>query len=273
VVLQLDNGYDDTAEGPAPSRPSELVAPLRAAAADEKATTARQQLAIAARRFDKTRCPGVPENLPTYVHIAPTAEPGVEAPLGWSLSDEARRSLRSQLRRRQNQCSLVIARAWLAGSRATPHGYRCAAGSMHRRTQDGRVAAVDVEVCVTTRSRCVPRPELGRVEHPRRNFTVWTKTDPYGAFSAVMPGYPLSACWERREGGSIPCQVLESDRNERSERSALATGRLLTTLGKPLAPASTGQSGWAYLIAGAYVALLVLVVLGVARASDHEMEA
>jgi hypothetical protein len=114
VVLQLDNGY---ASDPKPlgGRPLELLAPLtgRSQASGARGDAARQALANLASH----RCPLADAygDLPTYLHIEPVAHPGIEAPLGWSLSAGARRDLDKQLlENASNRCAIQVAKAWLA---------------------------------------------------------------------------------------------------------------------------------------------------------------
>ncbi|MGH8982521.1 MAG: hypothetical protein ACRDY6_01440, partial [Acidimicrobiia bacterium] len=116
VVLQIDNGYSDLTKPKGTDRPRELLAPLAGygAASGGRADAARQALAIEASR---PRCAGA-QGRATYFHVFPRARPGIEAPLGWSLSKAARNDLRSQLANPANAAALCNAKRWLVP--ATP---------------------------------------------------------------------------------------------------------------------------------------------------------
>ncbi|MEO5841691.1 MAG: hypothetical protein ABIQ73_28025 [Acidimicrobiales bacterium] len=125
IVLQIDNGYTDRVAPGSTDRPRELVAPLIGfgSAGGSRADVARQALervaaprACAAKEADKGQ-----RYAQTYFHLYPEARPGIEAPLGWSLSSRARRSLRDQLteniHNEQEICRLAIAVNGVEGSK------------------------------------------------------------------------------------------------------------------------------------------------------------
>ncbi len=115
VVLQIDNGYADVTAAADRGRLRELSAPLAGTGATtgSRADAARQALALAAR----PRCAGVTR--PTYLHMFPVARPGIEAPLGWSLSKAAREDLDEQIRSFDNVTQICFAKEWLVP------GYDC----------------------------------------------------------------------------------------------------------------------------------------------------
>jgi hypothetical protein len=86
ILVQLDNGYPDVAQGADVSRPGELSVPPRArlAVAGAVEQGARQR---AVEVFGSAG----------YLQVAPAPHPGVEAPLGWVMSDSARDDLCQQL--------------------------------------------------------------------------------------------------------------------------------------------------------------------------------
>ncbi len=100
--VQIDNNYD---AGAGPQRkvqpPNQILAPLRAL----KETTGlssrgARARALAARLFTRpfvTSRAGDAVTDPRYVRIFPRRHPGVEAPLGWLLSEQSKRDLRHQL--------------------------------------------------------------------------------------------------------------------------------------------------------------------------------
>jgi hypothetical protein len=122
VVLQVDNGYAGLSKPSAGGRPREPTAPLtgRSSAAGVQSGASSQALGQLATGH---RCPvpdGLPQDhplrsLPSYLHVYPRAHPGTEAPLGWSLSADARLDLDKQLASAENQCALANAKAWLVG--------------------------------------------------------------------------------------------------------------------------------------------------------------
>jgi hypothetical protein len=182
VVLQIDNGYEDVLAAPNGTRPSELVVPLAGgiSALTNNAETARQQLAVLASQL-RTRAgcedPQLPD-LPTYLQIFPQSHPGTEAPLGWSLSHEAREDMKDQLGSSANQCSLMALRMWLTGS---PGDGACLTGTVEepgppaqpgeRREPGPAVSGHDVRLCLAPGAEPIDVP-----------------TNPYGVFVVVVDG-------------------------------------------------------------------------------------
>ena len=121
VVLQLDNGYDELTKFQEPGRPSELLAPVTGigVASAGRSESAKQELAIEATR---PRCDAATiGDRQTYMHVYPRARPGIEAPLGWSLSFAARNDMQDQLASGTNVSALCNAQRWLGGpDRACP---------------------------------------------------------------------------------------------------------------------------------------------------------
>lgn len=116
VVLQIDNGYADFTATRGAVRPGELKAPLagQGAVSGARADAARQALDLVAQ----PRCPSVSD--PTYLHLFPDSRPGIEAPLGWSLSKASRRDLRQQLTSSRNRQVLCLAKRWLGSQKSCP---------------------------------------------------------------------------------------------------------------------------------------------------------
>ena len=182
VVLQIDNGYEDVLAVPDGNRPSELVVPLAGgiSALTNNAETARQQLAVLASQL-RTRAgcedPNLPD-LPTYLQIFPQSHPGTEAPLGWSLSHEAREDMKDQLGSSANQCSLMALRMWLS---ASPGDGACLTGTVEEpgppaepgepREPGAAVSGHDVRLCLTPGAEPIHVP-----------------TNPYGVFVVVIDG-------------------------------------------------------------------------------------
>jgi hypothetical protein len=120
IVLQVDNGYSDVARRRPASRPKELLAPLTGSAnvAGGRADAERQRLAnLAVSELSRVGCAArlpVPP-LPTYLHIYPQSHPGVQAPLGWALSEFSERDLEEQLFNKRNVEQVRFAKLWLSG--------------------------------------------------------------------------------------------------------------------------------------------------------------
>ena len=108
VMLQIQNGY-----GPNPDvasvRQSELTAPIKGIIKAPTGFTVWQrnaaQLAVL-EPLPGTAADGGPERQGVYALVHPFTHPGAEAPLGWTLSDEAEDDLRVQLHARANTVAL-----------------------------------------------------------------------------------------------------------------------------------------------------------------------
>jgi hypothetical protein len=125
VVLQIDNGYSDVTKAAVSERPRELLAPLTGtgAAAGSRADAARHALAIQAARskcdlrLSSDESGNTRTAWRTYFHVYPRARPGIQAPLGWSLSEVARADMRSQVASARNGRALCGAKQWLVVER------------------------------------------------------------------------------------------------------------------------------------------------------------
>ena len=101
VYLQIDNGYVSVARRPISGRTTQLIAPLSAVTGVRAANeSAAQQEAL--ELFDEVS------------RVEPIAHPGVQAPLGWVLSDAAQRDLEDQLERQESVIE-EFAQLWAAG--------------------------------------------------------------------------------------------------------------------------------------------------------------
>lgn len=114
VYLQIDNGYASVAPPEPASRPWELVAPLRAVGQVRPTVEAQaEQRALLA--FSGA----IPGGIDVFsgsrpavraLRVEPLAHPGVQAPLGWALSEASRADLEGQLA--GAAATLDAARAW-----------------------------------------------------------------------------------------------------------------------------------------------------------------
>jgi len=128
-LILVENGYLSQTQAGPPARPGELSAPLTATGAvrDAQAPAARQAAALTFERsFPPGGCrTGATPNadgwvMPNVVDFYPVARPGVEAPLGWTLSKYSQDSLEQQLGNSDNLCSTAIVNAWFTGSTERP---------------------------------------------------------------------------------------------------------------------------------------------------------
>jgi hypothetical protein len=116
VFVQIDNEVDaepaDAGRGP----PAELVAPGEALLSQlggrESAAREEARASFATARTASGR-PASPD--PAYVRIAPSVQPGVEAPLGWTLSPSTVRDMREQLFSGTNAAAVDRVRRLLSG--------------------------------------------------------------------------------------------------------------------------------------------------------------
>ncbi len=180
VVLQLDNGYEDEAGDAGSGRPMETLAPPsgRATVNSGRAQAGRQMLAEHATtllRGETINCEAAEPDLPRYIRVYPRSHPGLQAPMGWQLSEEARADMRAQLGGSGNQCSLLAARAWLDGGLAemsTVRALSCVQGLVQEEPDDVGAPGAELRFCVDAET---PAGDCSR-----------TVTDPYGAFSALV---------------------------------------------------------------------------------------
>jgi hypothetical protein len=112
MLVVVDNHYQSVSAAPPPSSPSELVAPVMAYGAPRKAQTDPVHLQDAFLSFSGplpglsggrlrvgvTSCPDT-----RVFRVAPNRHPGVEAPLGWALSEWAQHDLRKELDAQMDQ--------------------------------------------------------------------------------------------------------------------------------------------------------------------------
>jgi hypothetical protein len=124
VLIHIDNGYEEPAPAAADPDPGELLLPVRALAGGQfgRYANARQSEALEfSRPFSaggsevtiRTANGTVLDN--RYVRITTRAHPGVQAPLGWSLSDASIDDLRDQLDLPSNRKEIDEVRTWLDG--------------------------------------------------------------------------------------------------------------------------------------------------------------
>jgi hypothetical protein len=130
-LILIENGYLSQTQSRPAGPPGELTAPLAAdrAASDSRTPSARQAAALT---FEKSFPPGGcgdkrpggagrgARQVPNVVDFFPVAGPGVEAPLGWTLSKYSQESLEQQLGNPGNECSAAIVRAWFTGDTQKP---------------------------------------------------------------------------------------------------------------------------------------------------------
>ena len=119
-MIQIDNGYEDDAAAAATARPSELLAPAQTIVAARGARAA-QAKAAAALAFNRPFESAGRRFRDRYAHFVIQTHAGPKAPLGWALSQSARRELADQLRQPKTEKALEEVRRWL-----TPKGLQCA---------------------------------------------------------------------------------------------------------------------------------------------------
>jgi hypothetical protein len=126
-LILIDNSYAVTTGSSAPNRPPELTAPLTAVGAvrDAESSQARQAAALAFEKaFPLNGCAaaatGVGWTTPNVVDFHPVEYPGVEAPLGWTLSKLSQESLDRQLHNDYNECSAAIVAQWFDATGRPP---------------------------------------------------------------------------------------------------------------------------------------------------------
>jgi hypothetical protein len=132
-LILIDNGYVTSTKSEVPNRPPGLIAPLTAfgAVGNARSAAARQTAALDFEKFfPPGRCggdtaPGAARPdwlLPNVVDFYPVAQPGVEAPLGWTLSERSQTSLGHQLENKYNRCSVEIVARWFSHQTGKPPG-------------------------------------------------------------------------------------------------------------------------------------------------------
>jgi hypothetical protein len=123
-MVHIDNGYESPSITPQDVAPRELLVPLitlynaqtgRIVGAREKAAiTFDEPFAISGTPVDVLGGDKV-EVGSRYARLVTHAHPGVQAPLGWTLSQASIDDLRSQLEIQQNLDALAEVRSWLNG--------------------------------------------------------------------------------------------------------------------------------------------------------------
>jgi hypothetical protein len=260
VVVQIDNGYDDVPAASKPSRPKELVAPLTGslAAGTQAAATARQSLAtVASRLADSSGCRTgrvpVPD-LPTYLRVAPQAHPGIQAPLGWSLSSASRDDMKQQLASTRNQCSLLVLRYWMTG---TSGGHGCIAGTAYykgtaRSAMSPGVPRVPVPNAPVEIAPCGRRPRC----------TV--HTDAFGGYVARVAGDATAA--RVMLGSSEACALGDPGAACHARgNETLVYARDFPMAGAPPARPAPPSSAWAFVAGVAALALAAALFLALQR--------
>jgi hypothetical protein len=117
--VQIDNRYLKPPAPPKTSSPNELLAPiaaLRHTVLASRAQKAQSAAALAFARAYETRTRLDGDRLDDrFAYLVPLAHPGVEAPLGWSLSDAAKEDMRTQVVGERNLAEIREIRSWLSG--------------------------------------------------------------------------------------------------------------------------------------------------------------
>ena len=127
-LIIMENGYLEQTKSQPTTHPSEWAAPLEAAMATQGATapTARQAAAYAFQKsFRGQGCGGPAQSsadwvVPNVVDLYPVAQPGIQAPLGWTLSFYSRESLQDEVHSDLNTCAMEVVAAWFTGSTSEP---------------------------------------------------------------------------------------------------------------------------------------------------------
>jgi hypothetical protein len=128
-LLMIDNSYLQASPGTAPAQPQELLAPIegRSRVNSLRSAQAEQAAALAFDRvFGGTTCAGLADAtqpLSRVAHVVPTARPGPQAPLGWSLSRFARDDLEEQLNSPTNRCEIELVRSWFRANPTPDTGF------------------------------------------------------------------------------------------------------------------------------------------------------
>ena len=113
VFLQIDNAYIDVT-ATSFKRPLESTVPIATMLETRNAREAQSRLYAATLFHERRSGPS------RYAHIYPRAHPGIQAPLGWTLSDASRRDLRRELTHGANQDELAKVDAWYSTSLECP---------------------------------------------------------------------------------------------------------------------------------------------------------
>jgi len=125
-MLHIDNGYESPSVSGNEAVPREFAVPLLAALNSSSGITAARAEAALAFEHSFTiagsdvalglRTAGNPAPVVSrYVRLVTRAHPGVQAPLGWTLSQASIDDLRNQLAIAENAAALAEVRTWLDG--------------------------------------------------------------------------------------------------------------------------------------------------------------
>jgi hypothetical protein len=124
-LIQIDNGYENPSASAAGRSPTEVLVPLQSIFNSQfgRIANEREQAAI---EFDRPMLlNGSPVSVYTaegnevrsrYARITTRAHPGIQAPLGWTLSDASFDDLRAQMTIEENAMEISEIQAWLAGN-------------------------------------------------------------------------------------------------------------------------------------------------------------
>ena len=121
ILIHIDNHYNGVPSPPAQHPPSEALVPVTTTSAirDGWGNAERQAEAAPVSSGDAI-APSSPVRS-QYIDVTPTAHPGLEAPLGWTLSHASQRDLEDQMARSSAMTSL---RKWLWGKTLRCDGQR-----------------------------------------------------------------------------------------------------------------------------------------------------
>ena len=129
-LVQIDNGYENPRSAPVGTTPIELLVPVRTLLSSQfgRIANAREQAAIEFDRPFEVAGAGVVVRdadgvriASRYARIVTRAHPGVQAPLGWTLSATSFDDLRAQLTIEENVAELDEVQRWLAGGLTCEH--------------------------------------------------------------------------------------------------------------------------------------------------------
>ncbi len=124
LLIQIDNGYENPRAAVAGTSPIEILVPLRTILSSQfgRIANEREQAAI---EFDQPfELQGRPIRVyasdgsqisSRYARLTTRAHPGIQAPLGWTLSDASFDDLREQLTIAENMRELAEIQRWLTG--------------------------------------------------------------------------------------------------------------------------------------------------------------
>jgi hypothetical protein len=124
-VIQIDNGYENPGTGGSSASPREALIPITALLGSQfgRIANAREHLAIefdlpfssAGQQIRVVHGDGGDEISSRYARVVTQAHPGIQAPLGWTLSNASIDDLKDQLALDENQTELAEIERWLDG--------------------------------------------------------------------------------------------------------------------------------------------------------------